>query len=104
MNLSTLTWLLVMWTLGACGPRSKPKPLPPVVEVRYLPQPIRPCLSKPFPASPLPPKCAPLDASIQTKCSAEQMSEWDAALFDHRERLIAWAEYVWLICGPMEER
>lgn len=102
MNLSTLTWLLAMCMLGACGPRSKPKPLPPVEQVRYLPSQPRPCVRKPIPPSPSPPPC--LDGSTPTKCSVDELNEWDAALFDHREKLIGWAEYVWITCGPMEER
>lgn len=103
MNLSTPTLLLTISTLAACGPRSKPKPLQPVEQVRYLATPTSPCVRKPIPPDPIPPKCSPLDRSIQTKCSDDELREWDASIYDHRDKLIRWADYVWFTCGPVTE-
>lgn len=47
----------------------------------------------------MPPKCSPLDPSIQTKCSADEMNEYRSQLLDHREELLHWAQLWFYLCG-----
>jgi hypothetical protein len=40
---------------------------------------------------------------MPAKCSAEQLAEYDAQIFDHHDHLIRWADYAMLICGPVKQ-
>lgn len=104
MRIRTLICALTISTLAGCGTPQKPSP---PAEIRYLPAPAERCILAKYPASPLPPKCYPLDPRIDSsiatnRCSEMQAREYDAQRLDHRLALLDWAKRWFYLCGPKE--